>query len=60
MNESQILDEKAISRGITRITHEIIERNKGVDEVVLIGIRTRGVYIAGEFKMKFLRLKASW
>lgn len=43
---SQILDEKAITRGITRISHEIIERNKGIQDVVLIGIKTRGVYIA--------------
>lgn len=44
--ESQILDEKAISRAITRISHEIVEKNKGVKEVVLIGIKTRGIYIA--------------
>ena len=44
--ESQILDEKAIMRGITRISHEIIERNKGIQDVVLIGIKTRGIYIA--------------
>ncbi len=44
--ESQILDEKAISRAITRISHEIVEKNKGIKEVVLIGIKTRGIYIA--------------
>ncbi len=41
-----ILDEQAIRRAITRIAHEIIERNKGVDNCVLIGIKTRGIYIA--------------
>jgi pyrimidine operon attenuation protein/uracil phosphoribosyltransferase len=41
-----ILDEKAISRALTRISHEIIEKNKGVDEVVLIGIKTRGIPLA--------------
>lgn len=57
MNESQILDEKAISRVITRISHEIIERNKGVDEVVLIGIRTRGVYIARRIQNEILKIE---
>ncbi len=37
-----IMDEIAIKRAITRISHEIIEKNKGVDRVALIGIRRRG------------------
>lgn len=37
-----IMDEKAIDRAIVRIAHEIIEKNKGVEHVVLVGIRTRG------------------
>lgn len=37
-----IMDEKAIERAIVRIAHEIIEKNKGVENVVLIGIKTRG------------------
>jgi len=41
-----ILDEKAIGRGLTRIAHEIIERNKGISDCILVGIKTRGVYIA--------------
>ena len=40
------LDEKAIGRAITRISHEIIEKNKGIENVVLIGIKTRGVPVA--------------
>ena len=36
----------AIQRAIVRITYEIIERYKGVDELVLVGIKTRGVYLA--------------
>lgn len=43
---NQILDEAAIRRALTRISHEIIERNKGVDNLVIIGIKTRGVFIA--------------
>lgn len=41
-----ILDEQAIRRAITRIAHEIIERNKGVLDCVLVGIKTRGIYLA--------------
>ncbi|MET3505110.1 bifunctional pyr operon transcriptional regulator/uracil phosphoribosyltransferase PyrR [Halalkalibacter oceani] len=41
-----ILDEQAIRRGITRVAHEIIERNKGIENCVLVGIKTRGIYLA--------------
>lgn len=41
-----ILDDKAIQRATTRIAHEIIERNKGVKDVILAGIKTRGVPFA--------------
>ncbi|OXM15710.1 bifunctional pyr operon transcriptional regulator/uracil phosphoribosyltransferase PyrR [Paenibacillus herberti] len=41
-----IMDETAIRRGLTRIAHEIVEKNKGIDGCVLVGIRTRGVYLA--------------
>ena len=41
-----IMDKKAMDRSIKRIAHEIIERNKGVENVVLIGVKTRGVPLA--------------
>lgn len=41
-----LMDEKAIGRAIRRIAHEIIERNKGLDQTVLVGIHTRGVPLA--------------
>lgn len=41
-----IMDVDSIRRALTRIAHEIIEKNKGVDNVVLIGIRRRGVPLA--------------
>lgn len=44
--EHVLLDETAIRRALTRIAHEILERNKGVDNSMLIGIRTRGIYLA--------------
>ena len=41
-----VMDADRIARTLTRIAHEIVERNKGVDELALVGIRTRGVPIA--------------
>ena len=41
-----ILDGQAMNRALVRVAHEIVERNKGVDNVVLVGIRTRGVPLA--------------
>lgn len=41
-----IMDEAAIRRALTRIAHEILERNKGVKDLVLVGIKTRGVFLA--------------
>ncbi|OUM95910.1 MAG: bifunctional pyr operon transcriptional regulator/uracil phosphoribosyltransferase [Thermobacillus sp. ZCTH02-B1] len=41
-----IMDENAIRRALTRIAHEILEKNKGIDGCVFAGIRTRGVYLA--------------
>ncbi len=41
-----ILDKSAIERTLSRITHEILERNKGVEDLVFIGIRTGGVHLA--------------
>ncbi|SFG39968.1 pyrimidine operon attenuation protein / uracil phosphoribosyltransferase [Sporolactobacillus nakayamae] len=46
LEEKEILDEKAIGRALTRLAHEVIERNEGVDSVVLVGIKTRGIYLA--------------
>lgn len=45
-NRTLILDEVAIRRAIARITHEIIERNSGVENVCLLGVKTRGVPLA--------------
>lgn len=44
--KSVLLDEKAIKRTLTRVAHEIIEKNKGIEDIVLIGIKRRGVPIA--------------
>ena len=44
--KAEILNSDAISRALTRIAHEIIERNKGTEDIVIIGIQRRGVPLA--------------
>jgi pyrimidine operon attenuation protein/uracil phosphoribosyltransferase len=41
-----LMDGEAIRRSLVRISHEIVEKNKGVENIILVGIRTRGVPIA--------------
>ena len=57
--KAQLMDEKAIGRGITRISHEIIERNKGIEDVVLVGIKTRGVPIADRIGKKIQQIEGA-
>lgn len=46
METKEILDEIGMRRSLTRIAHEIIEHNKGVNDVVFVGIKTRGEILA--------------
>ncbi|MBM7647199.1 pyrimidine operon attenuation protein/uracil phosphoribosyltransferase [Bacillus ectoiniformans] len=46
LEKAVVLDEQAIRRALTRVAHEILERNKGVENCVLVGIKTRGIYLA--------------
>ena len=46
IDKTVLMDSEGIRRALTRISHEIVEKNKGVDNIVLVGIRTRGVPIA--------------
>ena len=55
--DSQIMDGAAIRRALTRIAHEIIERNRGVDNVGLVGVRTRGVHIAKRLQAKIFDIE---
>jgi pyrimidine operon attenuation protein/uracil phosphoribosyltransferase len=52
-----IMDEQAIRRGLIRIAHEIIENNKGVENLVLVGIRTRGVPLAERLATEIKRIE---
>lgn len=54
-----ILDKQAIRRALTRISHEIIERNKGIENCVLVGIRTRGIYIAERLAKNIANIEGS-
>lgn len=46
MSENIVMDSDAIKRALTRMTYEIIERNKGVEDIVIVGIKTRGEFLA--------------
>jgi len=45
-DQRSVLDERDIARALTRIAHEIVERNKGADDLVVLGIPKRGVQLA--------------
>ncbi len=44
--KAKILDKDTISRSLMRIAHEILEKNKGIKGLCLVGIRNRGAYLA--------------
>ena len=56
--KSVIMDEAAVQRSMMRVTHEIIEKNSGTEDLVLLGIRRRGVILAGMLRDNLLRLGA--
>ncbi|WJY28798.1 MULTISPECIES: bifunctional pyr operon transcriptional regulator/uracil phosphoribosyltransferase PyrR [Sporosarcina] len=55
--KANILDESAINRALTRIAHEIIERNKGIDHCILVGIKTRGAFLAARLAEKIEQIE---
>jgi pyrimidine operon attenuation protein/uracil phosphoribosyltransferase len=50
--KAQIIDEPGFERTITRLAHEILEKNKGSETIVIVGIRTRGEFIARRIAKK--------
>ena len=52
-----VLDQSAINRALTRIAHEILEHNKGGENLVLVGIKTRGVPIAKRLQEKIAQIE---
>ncbi|NTW95887.1 MAG: bifunctional pyr operon transcriptional regulator/uracil phosphoribosyltransferase PyrR [Erysipelotrichaceae bacterium] len=55
--EKEIVDEETMKRALTRITYEIIERSKSMEDVVLVGIKTRGIPIAKRIAERFRLLE---
>ncbi len=56
--KATIMDENGMMRTITRLAHEIVERNKGVDDVVLVGILSRGLPLAKLIAQKIAKIEA--
>lgn len=52
-----IMDEPAVSRALTRIAHEIVERNKGGENLLLVGIKTRGAPLARRLQKKIKQIE---
>lgn len=52
-----VIDSMAMQRALTRITYEIIEKNKGINNLVLVGIKTRGVYLAKRIQSRLEQLE---
>ncbi len=48
--QSKILDKEAIRRAVLRVAHEILEKNKGTEDLCIVGIRTRGAVLAERLK----------
>lgn len=57
--KAKLMDDKAMDRSLTRLAHEIIEKNKGVDRLVLLGIKSRGLPIAKRLSEKIQKIEGS-
>ena len=57
--KTQLMDEAQLRRSVSSMAHEIIERNKGVEDVVLVGIRRRGEPIARMLRNCLLRFEGA-
>ncbi|HBC4840782.1 TPA: bifunctional pyr operon transcriptional regulator/uracil phosphoribosyltransferase PyrR [Enterococcus faecalis] len=57
MPKKEVVDAVTMKRALTRISYEIIERNKGIQNIVLVGIKTRGIYIAQRLAERLKQLE---
>lgn len=55
--ETVILDQPGVSRALTRIAHEILERNKGVEDLALVGIRSGGDHLAALLQKRIAEIE---
>lgn len=58
MKQRTILDEAQISRSLTRMAHEVLERNKGTENIILLGIKTRGEFLADRLQDKISQIES--
>ena len=54
---SKIMDQDHVRRAVTRIAHEILEKNKGTEDLCIVGIRNRGAVLAGRIKDAVSRIE---
>lgn len=55
--KAKIMDKEAIERALTRIAHEMVEKNKGIDDIAIVGIRNRGEHLAKRIASIIERIK---
>lgn len=53
----EIIDASGMKRALVRMTYEIVERNKGVNDLVIVGIKTRGLFLANRLAANFKRIE---
>ena len=59
MPEKSVMSAEDIRRALTRVAHEILEQNRGAHDLVLVGIRTRGVYLAQRLAVLIAELEGA-
>ncbi|MDC1542037.1 bifunctional pyr operon transcriptional regulator/uracil phosphoribosyltransferase PyrR [Candidatus Pseudothioglobus singularis] len=57
-NKAKVMDQAAMNRALTRMSHEILEKNKGGQDIVLVGIKTRGVPLAKRVQEKIFQIES--
>jgi pyrimidine operon attenuation protein/uracil phosphoribosyltransferase len=57
MMKTKVLDADGLRRTVNRLSHEVVEKNKGVKDVVLVGIRTRGEFLAHRVAKKITEIE---
>lgn len=57
MHSKEVVDNVTMKRALTRITYEIIERNHSIQDIALVGIKTRGIYIAQRIATRLKQLE---
>ena len=54
-----VMDAEGIDRSLTRVAYELLEKNKGIEDMVLVGIQTGGVFLAERLKKKISRIEGA-